>query len=71
MNFSANLNLVPRAGLEPARPCEQRILSPKGFGINAPQIQVEICTKTMYSTGSVAIFPTIFPTRFTRLEVDA
>ena len=28
MNFSANLNLVPRAGLEPARPCEQRILSP-------------------------------------------
>jgi hypothetical protein len=25
----------------------------------------------MYSTGSVAIFPTIFPTRFTRLEVDA
>jgi hypothetical protein len=65
------LNMVPRAGLEPARPCEQRILSPKGFSINAPQNQVEICTKTVYSVGSAAIFPTVFPTRFTRLEVDA
>ncbi len=71
MNFSANLNLVPRAGLEPARPCEQRILSPKGFSINTPQIQVEICTKTVYSTSSRLIFPTVFPTRFIRLEVDA
>jgi hypothetical protein len=50
---------------------KQRILSPKGFSLNAPQNQVEICTKTVYSVGSAALFPTVFPTRFTRLEVDA
>ena len=71
MNFSANLNLVPRIGLEPIRSEDQRILSPKGFKFNTPQIQVEICTKTVYSSSSRLIFPTVFPTRFTRLEVDA
>jgi hypothetical protein len=70
LSFFANLNLVPRIGLEPIRSEDQRILSPKGFSLNAPQNQVEICTKTVYSVGSRLIFPTVFPTPNPPPQVD-